>query len=200
MKRPWSWLVLIPLAFGVVVSPVLAKQRAKIGKLMLLVDRERVGVNLSVENCFSPKAEKMIQSGVPATLTFFIKLHRSRPLWKDQKLAFLKLTRRIQYDTIKKEYEVFMHETSAPVLFKDFETAKKKLAHLEDIWVTPLQPLSPEATYYLSVRAELEPMGLPFRLKDLLFFVPSSKMKTDWVVQRFRIGSFVMPRQRGTRP
>lgn len=195
MRRPLIWLILLSLASGVAAFPALAREKARISELTLMVDEESVWVSFFVDNCFSPTIEKIIQSGVPANLTFFVKLHRTRALWKDKRLAFIEMTRRIHYDNIKKEYQVFMQETSPPVVIKDFLEAKDTVARVENMWVTPWKPLRAEKAYYVSVRAELEPIGVPFHLKNLLFFVPSGKTKTDWLVQKFRIGSFVVPKQ-----
>jgi hypothetical protein len=197
MKRTSIWLFLFWLAMAGTTSPVLAKQKARISDLTLLVDEESVGVSFYVEGIFSPKIEKAIQNGVPATFSFVIRLSRNRALWKDKRLALLKLTRRIHYDNIKKLYQVFLEETSPPAVFKHFWEAKEKLVRVENVKMVPRRPFNDQATYYVSVRAELEPDGLPFRLENLLFFASSGKIQTDWLVQKFRVGSFVLPKQRG---
>ena len=194
MKRLFIWLLLIFLASGSAVSPALAKEKARISELTLIVDEESVGVSFFVENCFSPKIEEIIQNGVPATLTFFVRLTRRRKLWKDKRLASLRVTRTIHYDNIKKVYQVSLQETKAPLVFKHFWEAKESVARVENVRIIPGR-LEERVTYYVSVRAELEPVGLPFRLGDLLFFVSSRKTETDWLVQKFKIGFFVVPKQ-----
>jgi hypothetical protein len=194
MKRHFILLLLVGVAMGAAASPAEAKQKAKITQLTLIVDAESVGVSFFFENGFSPKTEQILRNGVPANLTFHVKLHRSRRLWKDKTVASLEWTRRIHYDNIKEEYEIFMQETSAPIMIKDFQEAKERAARVENVWVTPVRPLSAQKIYYIRVRAELEPGRLPFSLKDLFFFIPSGKIKTDWLVQRFRVGSFVVPK------
>ncbi len=197
MKQTFVWLLLSFLPFGYAVSPVLAKERARVRDLTLRIDRESVGVSFFVENLISPKIEKTIQNGVPASFTAHLKLHRSRRIWRDKQLGSLKVTRRIHYDNIKKEYQVFLEEANSPLVFKYFWEARDRLARVENLIVIPEEPLSERRTFYVSVRAELEPEGLPFRLKSLLFFVSRGSTKTDWLVQKFRIGSFVLPKQRG---
>ena len=198
MKRPFRWLLLVTLVLGTAASPALAKQKAKISELTLMVDETGVGVSFFFENCFSRKIEKVIQNGVPVDLTFFIKLHRTRKVVKDKRLAYVKWDRRIHYDNLKEEYRIFLDEMSPPLVVKDFLEAKETVARVENAWISPLKPLDERATYSLRVRAALEPEGPPLRLADLLFFIPSVKVKTDWLVQRFRIGSFVMPKQTGS--
>lgn len=195
MKWAFSWLLLFFLACGSAVSPAMAKEKARIRDLTITVDKDSVGVSFLVENCFSPRLEKTIQNGVPVVLTSYVRFYQSRSLWRDARLASIRLTRRIHYDNIKKVYEVFLQETGPPVVSKDFEEAKERLTRVEDVRVLPPKPLRERASYYVRVKAELEPARLPFRLGDLLFFVPSGKTQTDWAVQKFRIGFFVVPKQ-----
>ncbi len=197
MKRAFSRLFMLSLTCVCFVSPVLAKEKASIKDLTLVVDKGTVEVNFSVENCFSPRIEKTIQTGVPATLTTFIRLRQTRRLWRDKELASLMFTRTIHYDNIKKVYEVLLQETGPPAVFDDFWEAKESLLRVENVRVIPWMRLDDRATYYVSVKAELEPARLPFGLHDLLFFVPSGKTKTDWLVQEFRVGSFVLPKKGG---
>ncbi len=197
MKRALAWLFLSFLACGYFVIPVLAKEKTRITDLTLVVDEGSVEVSFSVENGFSRTIERTIQNGVPATFTAFIRLHQTRRLWKDKELAALRFTRRIHYDNIKKVYEVFLEETGPPAVFEDFSEAKETLVRVENVTVIPWKRLNSDANYYVSVRAEMEPARLPFRLGSLLFFVSSGKTKADWLVQKFRIGSFVLPKRGG---
>jgi len=187
MKRVFIGLLLFSLASGCAVSSAVAKEKARIKNLTLMVNKESVGISFCVENCFSPKIEKTIQNGVPATLTLFLRLYRSRSVWRDKRLASLKLTRKIHYDNIKKVYEVFLEEAGSPVVFKHFWEAKERLVRVENVKVISRRPLRERATHYVSVKAELEPEGLPFHLENLLFFVSSGSKETDWIVQKFRI-------------
>ncbi len=197
MKRALAWLVMSSLATGFVVLPASAKEKTRIRDLTLIIDEGSVEVSFLVENSFSPKIEKTIQNGVPATFTAFVELHQTRRFWKDKELASLMFTRRIHYDNIKKVYEVFLQETGPPAVFEDFPEAKAALVRVEKVKVIPWRRLGNEANYYVSVRAELEPARHSFRLGNLLFFASSGKTKSDWLIQRFRVGSFVLPRRGG---
>lgn len=197
MKRTLGWLLLSFLASGVFVSSVLAKEKTRITDLTLVVDEGSVEVSFFVENCFSPTIEETIQNGVPANLTAFVRLHQTRKFWKDKPLAFLTFTRRIHYDNIKKVYQVFLQETQPPLVFEQFLEAKEALARIENVRMIPWMRLNSHATYYVSVRAEMEPARSPFRLGGLLFFASSGKTKADWLIQRFRVGSFVLPKRGG---
>ena len=195
MKRASIGLLLFSLALGSALSPATAKEKATIRDLTLVVDKGGVGVSFFVQHCFSSKIEKTIQSGVPVSVFFFLRLSQTRALWRDKRLAEFMFTRRIHYDNLKKVYEVFLQETGPPSVFEDLSKAKESLARVENVRLIPREPLTERATYYASVKAELEPVRLPFRLESLLFFVPSGKRQTDWFVQRFRVGSFVLPKR-----
>lgn len=198
MRRIFTWLLLLSLVFGSALSPAIAKEKARIRDVTLIIDKGGVGINFYVQDCFSPKIEETIQSGVPVTIFFSVRLSQTRRLWKDKRLASLRFARRIHYDNLKKVYEVFLEETSPAVVFEDFSEAKESLASVDNVRLIPPKPLTEKAIYYVSVKAELEPIRLPFRLESLLFFVPSGRRETDWFVQRFRVGAFVLPKKEET--
>jgi hypothetical protein len=198
MRRVSTWLLLFSLAFGSALSPAMAKEKASIRDLTLVIDKGGVGISFFVQHCFSPKIEETIQSGVPVTVFFSVRLSQTRRLWRDRRLAFLRFARRIHYDNLKKVYEVFLEDTSPAVVFEDFSEARESLASVDNVRLIPRRPLTEQATYYVSVKAELEPVRLPFRLESVLFFVPSGRRETDWFVQRFRIGTFVLPKKEET--
>ena len=198
MRRVFTWLLLLSLVFGSALSPAIAKEKARIRDVTLIIDKGGVGINFYVQDCFSPKIEETIQSGVPVTIFFSVRLSQTRRLWKDKRLASLRFARRIHYDNLKKVYEVFLEETSPAVVFEDFSEAKESLASVDNVRLIPPKPLTEKAIYYVSVKAELEPIRLPFRLESLLFFVPSGRRETDWFVQRFRVGAFVLPKKEET--
>ena len=199
MRRVFTWLLLLTLAFGSGLSPAIAKEKASIRDVTLIIDKGGVGISFYVQACFSPKIEETIQSGVPVTVFFSVRLSQTKRLWKDKRLASLRFARRIHYDNLKKVYEVFLEDTSPAVVFEDFSEAKESLASVDNVRLIPPKPLTEKATYYVSVKAELEPIRLPFRLESLLFFVPSGRRETDWFVQRFRVGAFVLPKEEETR-
>ena len=198
MRRVFTWLLLLSLVFGSALSPAIAKEKARIRDVTLIIDKGGVGINFYVQDCFSPKIEETIQSGVPVTIFFSVRLSQTKRLWKDKRLASLRFARRIHYDNLKKVYEVFLEETSPAVVFEDFSEAKESLASVDNVRLIPPKPLTEKAIYYVSVKAELEPIRLPFRLESLLFFVPSGRRETDWFVQRFRVGAFVLPKKEET--
>jgi hypothetical protein len=193
MSRPSIWVLLFSLVVVWSASPAVARDSARIDELTLAVDRNNVGVSFFVKEFFSPKIEETIQNGIPVTVTFVVRLQRAKALWKDKRLAQFTFTREIHYDNIKKVYEVFLRGPDRPVVFESFDKAKERLARVDNVTVIPWEPLVERKSYIVSVKAEMKPAKLPFRLQNLLFFVPSGKIETDWYRQRFKVGFFVVP-------
>ncbi|MBW2121118.1 MAG: DUF4390 domain-containing protein [Deltaproteobacteria bacterium] len=193
MKRRFAWFVLLFLACGPAVSPVLAKEKARIENLTIHVGEESLAVSFCARNCFTPKIEEIIQSGIPATLTLSVRLYQKRSFWKDKRLAAFKLIRTIRYDNIKKLYQVTFKEGEPTVVFEDFGELKRRVTQVENLRVMPQEQLKEGVIYYISVKARLEPVKLPFRLGNLFFLASSRKTQTDWLVQKFRVGVFVVP-------
>jgi hypothetical protein len=188
MKRvPFQLLVFLFISANA-VSPAPARPDSRITDFSLVVEKDRIKTSFFVEDCFSPEIENAVESGVPATLTLTMRLYQYRTLWRDKRLSTVEATRKIQYDTIKKEYQVFLQDREQPIVVKYLWKAKQVLSLVENLELILPKPLRTGVTYNVRLKATMEPAKLPFRLENLLFFLFSpGRCETDWYIKRFRI-------------
>lgn len=177
-------LLLLALALGLALSaacPEPACASATIRDIIVTNTRDDLLAYFAVEGCFTPEMKEAIQSGVPATFTFFIELERVRDFWFDADLAALRLDHTIKYDSLKGVYWVTLREQGRqPQAVRDFATACRLMAEVNGVKVAPLAKLRKGSTYRLQVRAQLSKVRLPLYLHYVLFFVSLWDFETDW--------------------
>jgi hypothetical protein len=172
------------LLFFILVFPGVAfSQKASIRDVQAKAAHESWKVSFSVENCFTEKMEEVVQTGIPATFTFYLHLYQVRTWWKDRKAASLQFQHTIQYSPIRREYQVTLREKGASRVTQDFEEAKRWMAKVEEAEIKPSSELKPGLLTYLRIKAELDPVKLPLHLEYLFFFVSLWDFETDWHVE-----------------
>ena len=160
---------------------VLLAQDAKMTNIIVTNTRDNLLLYLTVEDAFPPKIENTINSGVPATFSFFIKLYSVRTFWKDKQIVDMTVTHTIKYDNLKKEYTVTRSgEEDQPISIKSFEEAKKLMADIDSLTIVPLKQLEKGKQYQIRCKAKLSKLTLPFYLHYILFFVSLWDFETDW--------------------
>jgi len=65
----------------------------------------------------------------------------------------------------------------------DFEEAKRWMAKVEEVEARPYSQLEPGIPAELRIKAELDPVKLPFHLEYLFFFVSLWDFETQWHVE-----------------
>ena len=181
-KQLCKRFIVMLLSSLLVVMPVVGfAQDAKLTNIIVTNTRDNLLLYLTVKDAFPPKIENTIQSGVPATFSFFINLYKVRDLWLDKKVADLKITHSIKYDNLKKEYTVTRSwQGNRPLVVKSFDEAKKLMTEVDSLVIVPLKRLEKGKQYQLSAKAELSKLTLPFYLHYVLFFVSLWDIETDW--------------------
>ena len=143
--------------------------------------RDNLLLYLSVKDAFPPEIENTVNSGVPATFSFFITLHEVRNLWFDRQITDIKVTHSLKYDTLKKEYIISRSwEDHKTLLVKSFAEAKELMTEVDGLIIVPLQSLEKGSQYQIRAKAELSKLTLPFYLHYVLFFVSLWDFETDW--------------------
>lgn len=142
-------------------------------------------VSFTVLNCCTEKLEEAIRSGVPTTFTFRIHLYLVRNLWPDKRVSSQKFKHHIKYDNITKEYQFRFEENKHNISVKDFEEAQELMARINGVKILPTNRLEKGRTYYLDVKAELDPVRLPFGLQHIFFFLSFWDVETDWLRYEF---------------
>ncbi len=177
-RRILAWmlgglLLLLPI-------PVHA-QDAKLTNIIVTNTRDDLLLYLSVKGAFPPKIEKTINSGVPATFSFYVNLYRKRLLWPDAKITEMTLSHTIKYDNLRQEYQVTRTwENHLSHSVKSFQEAKKLMTEIDSLTVAALDHLEKGERYQIRAKAKLSRLTLPFYLHYILFFVSLWDFETDW--------------------
>jgi hypothetical protein len=156
-------------------------QDAVLTNIIVTNTRDDLLVYLTVKNAFPPNIQETINSGVPATFTFYINLYKVRNFWPDKEIAEITINNTIKFDSLRKEYIVTRPwESDRPVTTTSFEEAKKLMTEIDSLPVVPLGRLERNMQYQIRAKAKLSKLTLPFYLHYVLFFVSLWDFETDW--------------------
>ena len=141
----------------------------------------------TVKDAFPEKIKSTIESGVPATFSFFTKLYRIRRFWPDKLIADQVVTHTLKYDNLRKEFLIdrSWDDATQPLSTRSFEEAKRLMVDIDNLVVAPLQILDKGKRYQVRVKAKLSQLTLPFYLHYVLFFVSLWDFETDWYTVDF---------------
>ena len=169
------------MTFLVMIGTAAWAQDARLENIIVTNTRDNLLLYLSAKDAFSPKIVTAIQSGVPATFTYYINLYLVRGLWFDKEIAQIQVTHTMKYDNLKKEYVVSRSwDPNQPVVVKSMDEAQKLMTEVDSLKVVPLSRLERGRQYQIQAKAQLNKMTLPFYLHYVLFFVSFWDIETDW--------------------
>ena len=166
-------------------QPALA-QNATIEELIVTNSSTELLLFLTVNNAFTKQMEEGIKNGIPVTFNFYVKLERKRT-WMNQELVSLNFDHSLSYDTLKEEYSIVRSELAGQTFrTKSLTEAKKAMAQLNGLPVSPLKGLIPEAGYLLRVKAKLAEKTLPLYFHYVIPFWSLWDFETEWHTVEFR--------------
>jgi hypothetical protein len=170
------------------ISPKLSLAReTRLSDIIVTNTRDHLLVYFDVRDCFTAEMNKAILNGISTKFTFIVKLYEVRNAWFDHKVADIRLTHNIQYNTLKNEFNLFLPEHNKKKLkAKDFDDAKKLMAEVVALKVARLDKLKRGIHYQLRMKAELDKIELPFYLNYVFFFLSLWDFETDWYSVIFR--------------
>lgn len=169
------------IALFVIVQGLALAQEAKLTHIIVTNTRDDLLIYLTVEGAFTEKMEKAVQSGVPASFSFFINLYKSRSMWLDRNLADIEIVHTIKYNHLKKEFIINRSwDPNSPVIAQSFAEAKKLMAEIDSLKIIPLKTLEKGKQYQIRAKAKLSKLTLPYYLHYVLFFLSMWDFETDW--------------------
>jgi len=172
--------ILIAFLFFSISNSVLANE-AKVTNIRLNNTRDHLLIYLDIEGAFQNEMGKAVLAGVPASFTFFIKLHQIRDFWFDKEISDLKAIQTIRYDNLKKEFYINRSwEKSSPIITNSFDDAKLLMSQISSFEIVELNKLNKGHQYQVLAKAELSKVTLPLYLHYVLFFVSMWDFETDW--------------------
>lgn len=160
------------------INPLFA-QEAVLTHITVSNTREDLLFNFTLEGSFTEKLKEAIISGVPATFTFYVSLHRIRSWWPDKKIANITLTHTIKYDNLKKNFTIKRSwKEGQPIVTHSFSQAQKWMTVIDAFPVYPLKKLEKGRQYQIRAKAEVSKLTLPLYLHYILFSLWD--VETDW--------------------
>jgi hypothetical protein len=187
MMSKRSVIVILIILLAAVYPFTLAQgAEALIEGLHIVRGEENISISFSVTNCFNKKMEEAIQSGIPTTFNFFVKLYKKRsPLW-GKKIVAHRFRHTLVYDTLKDTFRIWLEEKSKEIQVQDLEEAKQLMQRVEAFTVIKGRELT-QGNYKLAIKAELDPVKLPLSLEGILFFVSLWDFETHWYNRTMRV-------------
>lgn len=181
VKRSFLSAIGIFLLVCVFPQPSSAKKEAHLADIIVTNTRDHLLVYFKVKECFTGEMNKAIMNGIPTKFTFVVKLFEVKPTRFDTKIADIRLTHTIEYNTLKNEFTLLLPEQNEKrVITKDFEEAKRLMAQVVALTVTRLLNLTRGLPYQLRLKAKLDKIELPFYLNYVFFFLSLWDFETDW--------------------
>ena len=177
IRKSIAVLIVLILLPGFVVFA----QDARLTRITVSNTRDNLLLYLKLEGAFTEKMQQAILSGVPATFSYYVSLHRVRGFWLDKELADIKITNTVEYDNLKKEYTVRRSwKAEQPILTQSFQEAQRFMTEINGLVVYPLEGLKKGGQYQIRTMAEMSKRTLPWKMHYVLFFVSLWDFETDW--------------------
>ena len=170
------------------ISPEISSAKdARLSDIIVTNTRDHLLSYFNVRDCFTEEMDRAIMNGISTKFTFIVKLYEVRSAWFDPKIADIRLTHTIEYNTLKNEFSLLLPEqNNKKVKTKDFDGAKELMADVVALKVIRLDKLNKGAHYQIRMKAELDKIELPFYLNYVLFFLSLWDFETDWYSVEFR--------------
>lgn len=185
-KRKFAWIALIILFLLPILEDPSQGEEARLDDIVVTNTRDNLLVYFNVRDCFTPEMIKAIQNGIPNTFNFLVQLFEKNDYSFDRKIADVRVSHTIRYDSLKKTYLLTLQEKRGKeIAVKDFEKAKKVMAEIVGLELIKLSRLRKDKKYRVRMMAELDRIELPFHLHDVLFFLSLWNFETDWYTVEF---------------
>jgi len=142
---------------------------------------------LTVTDCFTDDMEAAIHNGIPATFTFYVDIYRQRPKWPDKKIGKYEFEHIMEYNSLKKEYKIYLDEKNDSRLTTSLDKAKILMSEINGLKILPLNEVNPESSYRIKVKAKLARKTLPLYFHYLIPFTSLWDFETKWHELKIRL-------------
>ena len=165
------------------VSPAWGQpQRPSLHELVLMHTDHEVLLNIHLQGGFHQELLEAMESGIPITVTYHMKLYRKRGLWFDEEVLSKTIKHIVKYDTLKKQYRV----SEINGLFSSMKVTKHEptmvrwMSAIEGQPLIPFHLLQPGEEYYVKAMADLQAVKSPFPLSHMPFLASLWDTGTPW--------------------
>lgn len=174
--------VLLP-SVPMLVSPAWGQpQRPSLHALVLMHTDHEVLLNIHLQGGFHQELLEAMESGIPITITYHMKLYRKRGLWFDEEVLSKTIKHIVKYDTLKKQYRV----SEINGLFSSIKVTKHEptmvrwMSEIEGQPLIPFHLLQSGEEYYVKAMADLKAVKSPFPLSHMPFLASLWDTGTPW--------------------
>jgi hypothetical protein len=160
------------------------QQRPILHELVLTHTDQEVLLYLNLQGGFHQELLEAIESGIPITITYYMKLYRRRGLWFDEEVLSKTIKHIVKYDTLKNQYRV----SEINGLFSNIKVTKQEptmvrwMSEIEGQPLIPFHLLQPGEEYYVKAMADLKAVKSPFPLSHIPFLASLWDTGTPWTV------------------
>ena len=135
---------------------------------------------LTVTDCFTDDMESAVHNGIPATFTYYVDIYRKRSNWPDKKIRKYEFNHIMEYDSLKKEYQIHRDEKNNSKLTTSLDEAKTLMSEINGFKILALEEIEPKASYIIKVKAKLARKTLPLYFHYLVPFTALWDFETEW--------------------
>jgi hypothetical protein len=172
--------------FGLAFTAFARAEEARLTDIVATNAGDDLAIYFSVIDCFTDEMKKAIENGITTTFTFFIILNEVRGFLWDKKIADLKISHSIVYNSLKKVYEIRTSEKNSNLIsVPDFHEARNLMSKIVGVKIAELSKLQKGKRYEIQMMAELEKIRLPLYLDYVFFFLSLWNFETDWYTVNF---------------
>jgi hypothetical protein len=118
----------------------------------------RLVVNFQIEGLFQNEHLSGLKKGVTAAIQYKIQLWQDRRRWFDRMIAEERIRMKVLFDKWEKRYVVVSSDNRLTSLTE--EEMRQHCTRLSDFVLYDAENLEPETTYYVVVKAILQPMSI----------------------------------------
>ena len=172
--------ILICLFSNILLAPALYAQEATITDFTVSNSDSQLLLSLTVTDCFTEDMESAIHNGIPATFTYYVDIYRKRSNWPDKKIKSHEFNHIVEYDSLKKEYNIKRDEKNDSKLTTSLDEAKMFMAEINGFKILSIDEIDPESSYIIKVRAKLARKTLPLYFHYLIPFTSLWDFETEW--------------------
>jgi hypothetical protein len=172
------------LSLAVFTSLASGQPRPTLHELALTQTDREVLLFLSLQDGFHQELMEAIESGIPITITYYMKLYRKRGLWFDEEVLSKTIKHIVKYDALKKQYRISEINGlfSNIKVTRDEPTMVRWMSEIEGQPLIPFHLLQPEEEYYVKAMADLKAVKSPFPLSHIPFLASLWDTGTSWTV------------------
>jgi hypothetical protein len=153
-----------------------------ISDIVITQGNNKLVVSAQYKGGFTREIQKEIINGVSREFFYYIVLMKVMPNWLDEEKASKTIKYTVKYDILKNQFLVTKSagEIKEEQIFDSYDEMVLWVSKIEKITLAPLKLLGKRDKYYVNIKAEMKGGELPFLLRYLLFFIPYSKLSTEW--------------------